>query len=88
MSIPDTESDGYLNIIPGSVLVLFSDGIVERLNTSGVEFGVELLKDVIIKNNDQDADEIVNAVFLSAYRFGKKKQWEDDATVVVIKRLL
>jgi serine phosphatase RsbU (regulator of sigma subunit) len=40
-----------LNIIPGSVLVLFSDGIVERLNTSGVEFGVELLKEVIIKNN-------------------------------------
>ena len=49
---------------------------------------MELLKDVIIKNNDQDADEIVNAVFLSAYRFGKKKQWEDDATVVVITRLL
>jgi sigma-B regulation protein RsbU (phosphoserine phosphatase) len=77
-----------LNIIPGSVLVLFSDGIVERLNTSGVEFGVELLKEVIIKNKDRDADEIINAVFLSAYRFGNKKQWEDDATVVVVKRLL
>jgi Stage II sporulation protein E (SpoIIE) len=78
----------YLNINPGSVLVLFSDGIVERLNASGVEFGMELLRDVIIKNKDKDADEIVNAVFLSAYRFGNKKQWEDDATVVVIKRLL
>ena len=78
----------YLNINPGSVLVLFSDGIVERLNPSGVEFGMELLRDIIIKNKDKDADEIVNAVFLSAYRFGNKKQWEDDATVVVIKRLL
>ena len=52
------------------------------------EFGMELLRDIIIKNKDKDANEIVNAVFLSAYRFGNKKQWEDDATVVVVKRLL
>jgi hypothetical protein len=32
-------------------------------------------KKVIIKNKDKDAEEIVNALFLSAYRIGNKKLW-------------
>ena len=77
----------YIEIYPDSVLVLFSDGIVERQNTVGEEFGLALLKDVIIKNSDLDAEEIVNAIFLAANKFGGKRKWKDDATVVVIKRI-
>ena len=78
----------YIEIYPDSVLVLFSDGIVERQNTVGEEFGLALLKDVIIKNSDLDAEEIVNAIFLAANKFGGKRKWKDDATVVVIKRVV
>jgi hypothetical protein len=77
----------YIEIYPDSVLVLFSDGIVERQNTVGEEFRLALLKDVIIKNSDLDAEEIVNAIFLAANKFGGKRKWKDDATVVVIKRI-
>lgn len=77
----------YINIRKNSVLVLFSDGIVERKNTLGEEFGLTLLKDVIIKQQDLDAEEILNAIFLAANKFGEKRKWEDDATVVVIKRI-
>ncbi|MCG6914599.1 serine/threonine-protein phosphatase, partial [bacterium BMS3Abin03] len=77
----------YLNVYPGGVLVLFSDGIIERQNAKGEEFGLALLKDVIVKHKDQDAGEILNAIFVAANKFGNKNKWEDDATVVVVKRI-
>jgi len=77
----------YLNVYPGGVLVLFSDGIIERQNAMGEEFGLALLKDVIVKHKDLDAGEILNAIFLAVNKFGNNKKWEDDATVVVVKRI-
>jgi sigma-B regulation protein RsbU (phosphoserine phosphatase) len=77
----------YINILPDSVLVLFSDGIIERQDAAGRELGLTILKDIIIKNKDLDAEEIVNAIFLAANKFGGKRKWKDDATVVVIKRI-
>jgi serine phosphatase RsbU (regulator of sigma subunit) len=78
----------YIDMHPGCILVLFTDRIVERQNNSGEEFGSESLKTVVIKNRDKDAEEILNAIFLAANKFGNKRKWKDDATIVVIKRLL
>jgi sigma-B regulation protein RsbU (phosphoserine phosphatase) len=76
----------FINICPGNVLVLFSDGILERQNKVGEEFGIALLKNVIIQNKDLDAEEILNAIFDTVNKFGDNKKWQDDATVLVIKR--
>jgi serine phosphatase RsbU (regulator of sigma subunit) len=54
----------------------------------GEEFGLALLKDVIVKHKDLDAGEILNAIFVAANKFGGKNKWEDDATVVVVKRVV
>jgi sigma-B regulation protein RsbU (phosphoserine phosphatase) len=78
----------YTKIHPGNNLVLYSDGILERQNNDGNEFDLDRLKEIIIKNKDLDAEEILNSIFETVYEFGDKKKWEDDATVVVIKRLL
>ena len=77
----------HININPASVLVLYSDGIIERINNLGEEFGMLGLKDVIIKNQHKSADEILNAIFQASDEFGGKRKWKDDATVVVIKRV-
>lgn len=76
----------YAHINPNSVLVLFSDGILERENSQGEEFGEERLKQVIKDNKDKTANELLDLIFLTADEFGKGKNWDDDATVVVIKR--
>ena len=87
-ALPEIEiRRSYINIYPGGVLVLFSDGIIERQNAMGEEFGLTLLKDVIVKYKDLDAGEILNAIFLAVNKFGNNKKWEDDATVVVVKRI-
>jgi len=76
----------YTHIYPNSVLVLFSDGILERENDKGEEFGEERLKRVVSENKEKEAEEILNLIFSAADKFGKEKKWGDDATVVVIKR--
>ncbi len=78
----------YVEFIPESILVLFTDGIMERQNKNGEEFGLALLKEIIIKNRDKDAADILDAIFNAAKEFGNMKKWDDDATVVVIKRLV
>jgi hypothetical protein len=88
-ALPEIElRRSYIEIHPASVLVLFTDGIVERQNTIGEEFGLALLKDVIIKNKDLDAEQILNAIFFDANKFGNERKWKDDATIVVIKRIV
>jgi len=76
----------HLRIHPDSLLVMFSDGIVERQNKVGEEFGTELLKEIIINNKNLDAEGALNAIFVAANSFSENKKWKDDATVVVIKR--
>ena len=77
----------YVEINPGNVLVLYTDGIIERQNNLGEEFGRERLINMILKNKTKDTEEILNAIFLAANKFGNKRKWQDDSTVVVIKRI-
>jgi sigma-B regulation protein RsbU (phosphoserine phosphatase) len=77
----------YVKLEPGGILVLFSDGILERQNKKGEEFNLERLQKVVLQNKDKSAEEILNLIFKTADDFGKGKKWKDDATAIVIKRL-
>lgn len=76
----------YAQLDPKSVLVFYSDGIIERKNEGGELFGVERLKKLISKNQSKSARKIMDEIFATAYKFGNEENWVDDATVVVIKR--
>jgi len=77
---------GYVHIPPGAVLVCYTDGIEERLSPEKIQFGVERLTRVVKKNMDLSAEQLVDAIMNEAARFGKKTEWDDDATIIVIKR--
>jgi sigma-B regulation protein RsbU (phosphoserine phosphatase) len=78
---------GYAHMDSGSILVLYSDGIVEREKNEDEQFEISRLKDLVIENQNKSAEAIVKQVFKTVYDFGKQKPWEDDATLVVIKKL-
>jgi len=77
---------GFKEIEKGDILVFYTDGLIERQNQSGEQFGFERLKNIVknIKNNS--AAEIRDSVIKEAYNFGNKSKWLDDVTVVVIKK--
>lgn len=80
-------SRSYIFMKPGSVLTLYSDGIAERQDKFEDQFGMDKFKKLVVENKNKSAKEIVNTIFNAAYDFGGRTSWEDDATVIVIKRL-
>ena len=77
---------GYANIPPGGILVLCTDGILERRDPSGEFFGEERLKELVIASARLSASEILERIYETALTFGAGRGWDDDATVVIVKR--
>jgi serine phosphatase RsbU (regulator of sigma subunit)/putative methionine-R-sulfoxide reductase with GAF domain len=75
-----------LELAPGDVLVLYTDGITEALNPNEEEFGTARLTDLIVTNHGLFADEIVEQVLRAVYDFAQGAPQFDDMTMVVVKR--
>ena len=69
------------------VLLLFTDAFFERQNSLGEMFGLERLQDLVGLHHEKNADEILQLIFETVYDFGKPAKWEDDATLLVIKKV-
>jgi len=70
---------------PGAVLVMYSDGVLERQN-GNEEFGLARLEELVIRHQQESASAILNAIYLTILAFGDQSRWQDDVTVVVIKK--
>lgn len=78
---------GVARLEPGAVLVLSTDGILERRDARGEFFGAAELRRVVSEDTSAPAEVILDRVFAAAFDFGDGRPWEDDATVVVVRRL-
>jgi len=76
---------GIAYLEAGDVLVLTTDGILERRASTGEFFGQAGLE-AAVRDRDSPAVEILERVFAAASAFGDDGPWEDDATIVVVKR--
>jgi sigma-B regulation protein RsbU (phosphoserine phosphatase) len=78
---------GFAHLERGGTLVLCTDGIPERRDPRGEFFGEERLKKLVEKNASAPAEAILDAIFADAFAFGGDRPWEDDATLVIVRRL-
>ena len=78
---------GFARIRPGEVLVMCTDGILERRDAKGEFFGEERLRATVRQNLESSAEDLLERVFATAFAFGLERAWEDDVTVVVVRRL-
>ena len=76
-----------IQIEPGDVLALYTDGVTEALNIDGEEFGVERLEQVLQDNAAQSAEGIVTAIQVAVDEFVGNEPPFDDFTLVVMKRV-
>ena len=76
---------GIAYLDAGDVLVLATDGILERRGGGGAFFGQAGLERAV-RDRDSPATEILDRVFAAAEAFGDERPWDDDATLVVVKR--
>jgi sigma-B regulation protein RsbU (phosphoserine phosphatase) len=68
------------------VLVLFTDAFFERQNSIGEMYGMKRLKNLIRDHHENNATELLDIIYETVYDFGKPAKWEDDATILVIKK--
>ena len=73
-------------VAPGDALMLYTDGLVDALNSSGQEFGMERLTSAFHAASPLSAAEIVDMVMTAVREHTGGEVPFDDQTVVVIKR--
>ena len=71
---------------PGAVLVMYSDGLLERRNDDDEEFGLARLEKLIVQQQQKSAQQILEVIYQTALAFGNQAKWQDDVTAVVIKK--
>jgi phosphoserine phosphatase len=75
-----------VNLEPGDVLGLISDGIYEYENEDGVQFGQEGVANVIDSLPDASASELVAAIMHATRQHGGDVPQADDITIVLARR--
>lgn len=79
-------SRGYETLEPGSVLVAYTDGIVEATGTDDDAFGMERLKALIAGRDWTSAREVVDTIFAAVREHVGHERPDDDQTVVAVLR--
>jgi serine phosphatase RsbU (regulator of sigma subunit) len=77
---------GAASVQPGDILVLYTDGVIEVMNGASEMFGVDRLEEVIRRRPGQSSRALVDAVVDATRAFAGRTGFEDDFTLVVIRR--
>jgi sigma-B regulation protein RsbU (phosphoserine phosphatase) len=86
--LPDAQfSNAVVSMAAGDFLTLYTDGVTEQENDASEQFSMERLKAVLLKDADEGALQIVNAVGDAVSGYAGGTEQEDDLTVVVVKIL-
>jgi phosphoserine phosphatase RsbU/P len=86
--LPEAEfKRGIARLKPGDLLVLCTDGILERRGPSGDFFEKERLTELVQQADGSSARDLIDRIFANAFEWGDGRPWEDDATAVVVRRL-
>ncbi|MBE9471113.1 MAG: SpoIIE family protein phosphatase [Chloroflexi bacterium] len=75
-----------IDVAPGDLLVFYTDGVTEAMNTSGQQFDGERLRAAVTANPDASAQQILSAVVDAVRAFTGDTPQSDDLTLFVAKR--
>lgn len=78
--------EGWIELAPGEVLVIYSDGATESQNEAGEEFDEERMIEVVCKNRHRSAAGIRDRIDEALAKFVGKAKAVDDLTLVIVKR--
>lgn len=84
--VPDIEiASRKIDFNKGEAIVLYTDGVTESINSNKEQFGIDRLKDVVIKDRDLASQCIVNDIVRAMDEFTSKEPQFDDITIMAIK---
>jgi sigma-B regulation protein RsbU (phosphoserine phosphatase) len=87
MELDEVGQPQLLNMEPGDVLVLLSDGVYEYESKQGVQFGEERVARLLKYHHRLPMVELSKQILAATYEHGEGVSQEDDITLVLIRRL-
>ena len=78
-------SQGTLKVAPGSTLVAFSDGLTEPENVYGEEFGMDRVRDEILRQRNAPPQRVAENLIAATEQWAGTPEQADDITVVVAR---
>ncbi len=81
-----TYDEAKVPLGPSDVLIVFSDGITESMDTKANQFGRERILEAVTKVRHGSADEIAKTLITAVEAFSKGAPQSDDRTLLILKR--
>ena len=78
-----TYDEGAIYLHPGETVIAYTDGVIEAVNPSGEQWGVDGIMKAAVESKARRADELVDAIFSALEEFSAGRQ-TDDATVAIL----
>ncbi len=75
-----------LDMNPGDIFAIISDGIYEAVNTEEEQFGTDRVIEIIKQNRNESAKAISKAVRQATDQYTQNAAPDDDRTIIIIKR--
>ncbi len=79
--------ESYIGLVPGDILVLYTDGVTEIYNEEGEEFGVERLQELVAANRNMTADQMAQKIKQEVLDYAPNGAIQDDFTLMILKAL-
>jgi len=76
-----------IQLRPGDVVVLYTDGVTEAMNENDEEYGVERLTTCVEAEKTRNSKEIIDALVRDITKFAGARAQHDDITIMVLKVL-
>jgi phosphoserine phosphatase len=83
---PDSQGTQRIDLAPGDLIVLLTDGFYEYPNGRGEQFSTQRVADVISANFSKPAREILAELLSATRSFADGAPQMDDMTALIIKR--
>ncbi len=80
-----TYEQAQMELDPGDVVLIYTDGLSELHNPAGEEFGEERLQRFLIDNRHLPVEAIKNKLIRDASRFALGELGFDDLTIIILK---
>ena len=75
-----------IELNPGDLVVLYTDGITEAMNDKRELYGLQRLCNAVVKHHHLSADEVKTSVIADLRRYIGNQTIFDDITLLVIKQ--
>ena len=80
-----TYNERVIDLVPGDILLLYTDGVVEAENEAEEMFGRQRLEEFVRANAAMSARQLCEQLCAELTRFSRRAYPEDDTTIVVAK---